>query len=185
MKIIKQIADNVVLFAEPDLMLDQTGCSGAGWAFRSINPSELVLEEAAEIPDGFVCGGWTYSNGTWATNDIGEQALLPAKRTAKIAELEAARLTVEYSNITHAGQTWKADKISRDLLGQVLAVGSVPSGMYWRDAAGTPRAMTYTDLQALGRAILDRGFLADQNLETKKAAVAAAATAAEIMAITW
>ncbi len=44
--------------------------------------------------------------------------------------------------------------------------------------------MTYADLQALGRAIFDRGFLADQNLEAKKAAVNAAATVAEIDSIT-
>lgn len=185
MKIVKRQSNNVVLFIGNDLVLDEMGLRGAGWTFRSnIDPNELVLEEVAEIPEGFVGGGWSYSSGTWAINATGEQALLPVKRAEKIAELEAARLAVEYSDITHAGQTWKADKDARALLAQVLSVGSVPAGMYWRDSAETPHAMTYTDLQALGRAILDRGLAADLNLETKKAAVNATATAAEIESIT-
>ncbi len=186
MKIVKRQSNNVVLFIGNDLVLDEMGLRGAGWTFRSnIDPNELVLEEVAEIPEGFVGGGWSYSSGTWAINATGEQALLPVKRAEKIAELEAARLAVEYSDITHAGQTWKADKDARALLAQVLAPGSVRANAYWRDAAGTKHTMTYADLQALGRAISDRGFDADETLETKKATVNAAATAAEIDSINW
>ncbi|MBL8500315.1 MAG: DUF4376 domain-containing protein [Nitrosomonas sp.] len=185
MKIAKRSADNVVLFIGNDLVLDQSGLRGAGWTFRNIDPNELVLEEVVEVPARFVGGGWTYADGVWTANEIGEQALLPIKRAEKIAELEAARLAIEYSNIDHAGQTWKADRDSRALLAQVLAPGSVPAGAYWRDASGTKHTMTYSELQALGLAISTRGYSADATLETKKAAVAAATTAAEIDAITW
>lgn len=186
MKIVKRSADNVVLFVGNDLVLDEQGLRGAGWTFRSnIDPNELVLDEAAEIPEGFVGGGWAYAGGVWTINTVGEQALLPAKRTEKIAELEAARLALEYSDIVHAGQTWKADKDSRALLAQVLAPGSVPAGAYWRDASGTKHTMTYSELQALGLAMSTRGYSADETLETKKAAVAAATTAAQIDSITW
>lgn len=185
MKIIKRIADNVVLFFGDDLALNQNGASGDGWIFRGIDPNELALEEIAGIPDGFVGGGWTYANGVWTINAIGEQTLLPAKRAEKIAELQAVGVALVYSDITHAGQVWKTDLDSRALLAQTLSCGSVPVDMYWRDASGIPHAMTYADLQALARAILDRGFAADKNMETKKAAVAAATTAAQIDSITW
>ena len=185
MRIIKQSADNVVLFAGPDLILNQNGCSGASWTFRNIDPNELVLEEVAEVPARFVGGGWTYADGIWMITVIGEQTLLPAKRTEKIAELEAACLAYQYSNITHAGQTWRADKDARALLAEVLAPGSVRPNAFWPDISGTDHTMTYEDLQALGRAISDRGYDAAETLKAKKTAVAAAATAEEIDLITW
>lgn len=185
MKIIKRRDNNVVIFFGADLALDESGCSGAGWKLRNIDPNDLVLDEAAEIPDGFVGGGWTYASGVWTINTVGEQALLPAKRAEKIAELQAIGLALVYSDIAHAGQTWKTDSDSRALLAQTLAVGSVPEDMYWRDASGAPHTMTYAELQALARAIFDRGFAADKNMETKKAAIAAATTVAQIDSITW
>lgn len=185
-KIIKRWADNVVLFVGNDLVLDEAGLRGAGWTLRSdIDPNDLVLDEAEEIPEGFVGGGWAYANGVWTINTVGEQAILPTKRAEKIAELQAIGLALVYSDITHAGQTWKTDPDSRALLAQTLAVGSVPEDMYWRDTSGTPHTMTYFELQALARAIFDRGFAADKNMEMKKVAVAAATTAEEIDAITW
>lgn len=186
MKLVKTYPGNVVLFTGNDLVLDEAGLRGAGWTFRSnFDPNDLVLDEADEIPEGFVGGGWTYANGVWTINTVGEQALLPAKRAEKIAELQAIGLALVYSNITHAGQTWPTDAESRSLLSEILSMGSVPEDMYWRDTSGTPHTMTYAELQALARAIFDRGFAADKNMETKKAAIAAATTAAQIDAITW
>ncbi|MBL8500322.1 MAG: DUF4376 domain-containing protein [Nitrosomonas sp.] len=185
MKIIKLKSNNIVIFAGTNLAIENNICRGDGWTFDKIDVTLLEIETVENIPAGFVGGGWTYSDGIWAVNEIGEQSLLPAKRLAKIAELEATRLALEYSDIDHAGQTWRADKDSRTLLAQVLAPGSVPAGAYWRDASGTKHTMTYSELQALGLAISTRGYDADEKLETKKAAVAAAATAEEIDLITW
>lgn len=112
-------------------------------------------------------------------------AVLGVARASKIAELKGGYVAEVYSPIDHAGNTWGADPDSRTLLAQVLAVGSVPEGMYWRDHYQTPVAMTYTDLQALGRAILDRGLMADQNLMTKTVLANAAASIEGINAITW
>lgn len=185
-KIVKRVSDNVVLFAGQAFAISGDGVvTGNGWVCRNLTGVDLIIEEVASLPDLYVAGGWTYTGGTWEPNSTGDAYILPAKRAAKIAELEAARLAVEYSDITHAGQTWKADKTSRDLLAQVLAPGSVRANAYWRDAAGAAHEMTYADLQALGRAISDRGYTADENLETKKAVAVAAATAEEIDAITW
>ena len=57
--------------------------------------------------------------------------------------------------------------------------------MYWRDAAGTEHAMTFAQLEALGRAILERGLTADANLKTKRAAVEAAGTVEDVDAVVW
>ena len=83
--------------------------------------------------------------------------LLAESKTAKLAELKSAFDAENYADIDHDNKTWRADKESQQLLSDVLAPGSVPVGMYWRDAAETQHAMTFASLQALGRAMLDRG----------------------------
>ena len=185
MRIIKLKSNDIVIFAGTNLAIESNICRGDGWTFDKIDITLLEIETVENIPAGFFGGGWTYADGVWTINAIGEQTLLPAKRAQKIAELEAVRLALEYSDIVHAGQTWKADSTSRALLAQVLAPGSLPAGAYWRDASGVKHTTTYADLQALGLAISTRGYSADATLEIKKAAVAAAATAEEIDSITW
>lgn len=185
MKIIKYISNNIVIFTGNDLSLDQNGCRGAGWQFRNIDPNELTLETVDSIPEQFVGGGWSYAAGVWTSNAIADQIILPPKRAGKMAQFTAQATAENLSNIDYMGYTWRADSASQTLLAQVLAIGSVPEGMYWRDSSGTPRAMNYANLQGLGVAILMRGLAADSNLMTKTAAVVAATTAAEIDAITW
>ena len=184
-KIVRRISDQVVLFAAPELSLSNTTVIGEGWTCKNLDVTQLEVLEVDSLPEYYVAGGWMYDSGVWTLNSTGNQYMLPVKRAQKIAELEAARLTLEYSNIDHAGQNWKADSTSRALLAQVLAPGSLPADAYWRDAAGTKHTVTYSDLQALGLAISTRGYSADATLEIKKAAVAAAATAEEIDSITW
>lgn len=106
-------------------------------------------------------------------------------KVAKINELKAAFDAENHADIDHDNKTWRADKASQQLLSDVLAPGSVPVGMYWRDAAETQHAMTFADLQALGRAMLDRGLILDNKFETKKAAVIAAQSIESVNAITW
>lgn len=185
MKIIKRQSDNVVLFTGDDLVLDGDGCRGAGWQLRNINPNELTLETVESIPEQFVGGGWSHTDGIWTSNAIADQVILPAKRAEKIANITALATAANLANIEYLGHTWRADGVSQALLAQVLAVQSVPVNMYWRDASGTPQPMTYADLQGLGAAILARGLSADENLMTKTAAVNAATTAAEIDEIVW
>lgn len=110
---------------------------------------------------------------------------LKAAKDVKLTELQAAYNAANYANIDHDSKTWRADVQSQQLLAAVLSVGSVPEGMYWRDVTETQNAMTFSDLQALASAILTRGLTLDSNLDTKKAAVAAATTIAEVDAVTW
>jgi len=185
MKIVKRISDNVVLFAGDNLAIEQSAVTGDGWWFSRIDVTLLTVEDVDSIPPYFIGSGWTYSDGIWSSTETGDQYMLPAKREGKVAELEAARIAVGFANIVHDGKIWKADLSAWQLISQILSVGSVPEGFYWRDVDGMQHDMTYTDLQALGAAILQRAFSADVNLQTKKASVAAAETAAEIDSIAW
>lgn len=110
---------------------------------------------------------------------------LEEAKSEKIAELNNAYASAIYADIEQNGKTYRADEAGQNLLGKILAVGSVPAGMYWRDTNGTKNSMTFADLQALAGAILARGLAADEKLDTKRAAVDAAATLSEIEAITW
>ncbi|WP_170841628.1 DUF4376 domain-containing protein [Nitrosomonas aestuarii] len=112
-------------------------------------------------------------------------AVLPAAKSAKVESLTASYESEIYANISHDGKTWIADKKSQETLSQVLSVGSVPEGMYWRDATGASNPMTYADLQALAATILARGLAADTNLSAKLSAVDGASTLTEVDAITY
>lgn len=184
MKLIRRKADNVVLFAAKILTLDDTGVHGNGWNAWNLDLNAIeLLDVLTSVPVGFVGGGWTFINGTWASNAAGLAVILPDKRVQKINELQDKYVSVVYSPITHAGYTWSTDKVSRELLAQVLAAGRVPVGMYWRDITGVPRDMTYVALQDLAYAILERGLAEDLTLMTKTGAVMAATTMAEIDAV--
>lgn len=185
MKIIKRKSDNVVIFAGDDLVLDENGCRGDGWQLRNMDSSSLSLEDVESIPEQFVGSGWAYADGIWTSNQIADQVILPAARAEKIEQFTEQATAVNFSNIDYIGYTWRSDPASQTLLAQVLAIGSVPNGMYWRDSLGVPRAMTYVNLQGLGAAILSRGLVADNNLMTKTAALNAATTAADIGLIEW
>ena len=185
MKIIKRQSDNIVLFAGNGLAIEQDGVSGPGWKFRNVDVESLTIEDADNIPEGFVGGGWTFVDSVWTSNSVGDQEILPRKRAKKIIELRQGYVSAVYADIDHAEHVWGADPDSRALLSQVLAVGSVPEGMYWRDSSGIPRSMAYPDLQGLAYAILVRGLAADLNLMTKTASVGAAITLEDIDSIAW
>lgn len=185
MKIIKNAANNVVLFAGNDLVLTENGCGGDGWQFRNIDPNNLTLETVVSIPAQFVGGGWSYAEGVWTSNEIADQVILPVKRAEKIAQLEAQSSAANTANIDYLGHSWRADLAGQALLAQVLSLDAVPSDMYWRDSSGVSYTMTLQELKGLGLAILIRGLGIDTNLKAKTAAVKAATTAAEIDSIAW
>ena len=106
-------------------------------------------------------------------------------KKSKIEELQAAYVSDVYADIVHDSKTWKADVQSRELLAQTLSVGSVPAGMYWRDSSEVQHSMTFSQLQALALAILERGLAADANVVAKIAAVNVAADQAAIDLIVY
>ena len=112
-------------------------------------------------------------------------AALSESKAAKLVELKAAYDAANYADIEHNSKIWRADQATQQLLSSVLSVGSVPAGMYWRDVTETQNPVAFADLQALAGAILARGLTLGSNLDTKKAAVAAATSVSEIDAINW
>lgn len=185
MKIVKRTdRSDLVVFAGDKLTLVGQVVTGNGWSYTAPVNWVMVLEDAV-LPEGYVSGGWTYTAGVWAINATGSSAFLPGLRKLQIERLTAASLAAEYEDITYDAIVWAADDSSRYLLTQALAVGSVPVGMYWRDAAGTPRAVTYAYLQGLALKMAERALAIDTQLTSKMATVEAASTAAAIRSVVW
>ncbi len=185
MKIIKRTdAGDLVVFAGPNLALNGQVVSGNGWAYTAPGSWVMVLEEAT-LPDGYLAGGWTYTGGVWTINATGAAGAFPGRKQAKIASLTASALEAEYEDVTYDAIVWEADESTRYLLTQTLAVGSVPVGMYWRDAEGTPHDVTYPYLQGLALVIAEQALAVDIQLTDKMAEVEAANTIAAINAVTW
>lgn len=96
MKVIKRIADNVVLFAGDDVALDAEGASGAGWVAAFVTTDGHVVDNAQQLPDGFAGGCFTYSAGVWAMlpevqaqADAAAAAQLVAGRAALVLRIDA------------------------------------------------------------------------------------------------
>lgn len=111
--------------------------------------------------------------------------VLGEAKSEKRAELQAAYDAALSANIDYNSKTYSATKERRELLSEILSVGSVPVDMYLIDINGDQNAMTYADIQAIGQALLARGLAANSNLNTKLAAVDAATDIASIELITW
>jgi len=185
MKIIKRTdRSNLVVFAGENLTLVGQVVTGNGWTYTAPLNAVMVLEEAV-LPEGYVSGGWTYTDGVWSINDTGKAASFPGLRKLQIEQLTAASLEAEYEDISYDSRVWAADDSARYLLTQALAVGSVPVGMYWRDVTGTPHDVTYSYLQGLALEMAERALAIDEQLTSKMALVEAATTAAAIRAIVW
>ena len=94
MKILIRDLDNVVVYAQDDLDLTDTGASGEGWVNRHLTTANARIEDAP-MPELFAAGIWTYSGGVWALhNQTGYDALVGATLNpqikAKIAVLESS-----------------------------------------------------------------------------------------------
>ena len=185
MRIVKRVeAGNLVVFSGPILELRGQVVRGFGWSYTAPNDWVLVLEEA-ELPEGFVNGGWTYTNGTWAINAAGRAGVFPGKRKVQSLVMFQAAKEANYAPITYNGVDWPTDEVTRDALAQILSIGRVPNGMYWRDINGAKQAVTYLDLQNIAFAIVERALAIDIKLDSKKAEIATANNIAAINAVTW
>lgn len=186
MKIIKRTdAGDLVIFAGANLTLNGQTATGNGWSYTAPGNWVMVLEDGVTLPEGYVSSGFTYTGGVWTINATGAASAFPGRKQAKIASLTASALAAEYEDVTYDSIVWLADDSTRYLLTQALAVGSVPVGMYWRDAAGTPHDVTYGYLQGLALVIAEQALAVDIQLTSKIAEVEAANSIAAINAVTW
>ena len=77
-------------------------------------------------------------------------------QNTKIAELYSSYNKSNLLDIPYMNTIFKADKKSQDVIVSVLSNSSVPYGFFWMDKANNQVDMTFTDLQGLNSAILDR-----------------------------
>lgn len=103
----------------------------------------------------------------------------------------AAAIAQPVSFTSKAGvvKTYQADPDSANKLGQMLlaylGAQATPAGFYWLSADNTQVPFSYADLQGLAADMGAQGFAAFAHLQTLKAEVRAATTAAAVSAIVW
>lgn len=172
-----------------------------------IAPLELSAKQAAVFADGAWSAVADHRGETWydqttgnavEIEELGEPAShlapeLPAAmqlaqaRDAQAAVLNSACRQASAQPVSYLGTTFQADAASQDKVHKALVAlnGQVPDGFYWLDAANEQVAMTFADLQGLAAAMWAQDWAAFQNLQTKKAAVLAATTVADVQAVAW
>ena len=92
MKIIKQLSDNVVVFSGDNLILTETGTRGYSWEARMFTTANAVLEDATDLPAGYINNCWTYADGIWQ--------VLPAAQFKVDRVLELIRLSTVPKEVT-------------------------------------------------------------------------------------
>jgi len=154
--------------------------------------TNIIVVSAADpawilIPSGIpVAIGWAYDGVSFAP---------PAKPAPTLAEAQEARLALmdstyealEHASIAYMGTTFQADEYSQDLIAKTLVAlgGATPANLGWWDVSNTRVLMTNAQLQGLGQTIFARNQPLYINKQTKKAAIRAALTVAEVGAIVW
>lgn len=81
MKILIRNVDNVVIYAQSDLVLTETELQGDGWRDPKFTTANARIEEA-ELPANWAGAVWSYVGGAWsvfdqAQHDKNIQATLP------------------------------------------------------------------------------------------------------------
>jgi hypothetical protein len=121
---------------------------------------------------------FVYNAATWGVDII----------TQKISHISS--LTNSYQNaisadIAYMSTTFAMDSASRQLLAEMLSVGSVPPGFYYQDILNTQIPMIYAQLQFLGYLAFVRRQDAFTHLQLLKAQVNAAITFTDLQAVVW
>ena len=90
--IIRKQDDVVVCLSPTPFTITDSLVSGGGWQLDEYNASNIIEEEVAEIPSGYVNGAWTYKNNQWsAVNQSAVDALLQAQKQNKMVEVRMIR----------------------------------------------------------------------------------------------
>lgn len=110
---------------------------------------------------------------------------LDQTKTKQIAALEAAYTAAIQLPVAYMATTFQADSDSQDILAKSLVPGKVPVGFYWIDSANAKVTMTFVQAQDLAYAMLVQGMTNFDKLQTKKTAVRAALTVADVQLVVW
>jgi len=113
---------------------------------------------------------------------------LARAKALKMAEIERARDTAIFSDVSAHGRLWQADRRSQEILGQAitLAQAGLPLPEAWRDASNSNMAITSpADLLGIAGAVAQQTHAAYVKSWNLKAQVDAATTPAQVDAIVW
>jgi hypothetical protein len=161
-------------------------------ALHFLSAQDLINAQAHGLP--LPDPGWTVATTAQVQAIQNPPLTLSQAQSVKIASLVTsyqAAISVPVSFKTAAGvtQTFQADAQSvanvQATLAGLAKAAATPTGFYWVAADNTQVPFTYADVQGLAAAMLAQGWVAFQNLQTKKTAVMAATTVASVQSITW
>lgn len=169
------------------------GLAGAG---------EAVIEQQAPTVEGCWWDGQAFQTvpqkpagrvtWSWASKQWSDQRTLEQTKAAKNAEINAARAAANQTYFTYAGKQIAVDALSRSDIdaanGIISLTGALPGG--WPGAWKTVdnSYVLLSDVAAwtsFFTAMVAQGTANFQHSQTLKAALASAATVAEVDAITW
>lgn len=182
MKILIRNSDNVVIYAQDDLILD-TEAHGDNWRDPNFNVTNATLIDAT-LPRLWSGAVWSYINAVWTVVDPARYAeLLNAEKAAMWAKIKAERERRKYTGGFLVGTLWfDSDPDSRSqyltMLNMATEQALLTTYVFrpaWKTMSGATTPMTV----ALVRQIRDAGFATDaaifDNAEAHKTAMEASA----------
>jgi len=122
MKILIRNSDNVVIYAQSDLLLDEEA-HGKGWRDPNFNLQNATLADA-DLPENWQGAVWSYSNGVWAVVDAAAHTEYTAqkKATEDAAALELSKTTgIEILGVMCSATKTDQSGLSAVALGVTLA----------------------------------------------------------------
>jgi hypothetical protein len=191
----------VYLIDSGQILQSATGTDASVQGFRTATTEILEISEASVIATGYVEDGaihpfhaqpsphhvFDYTTKQWI-----DPRTLADLKLVKNAEINAARLKANRGTFTFMGKPISCDELSRSdidgLNGIVTLLGAMPPDWigFWKtadnDYIAIPDVATWTGLYG---AMVAQGQANFAHSQALKAALAAAATAAEVEAIAW
>lgn len=196
MKILIRNSDNVVIYAEQNLVLTAEGTSGDGWFSPQFTTANSTIGDA-ELPPRWTGAIWAYINGVWAIADpVAYNAALNAEITAlKIAknnQINTWRAEANQTYFTHQGKRIACDQLSRSDIDAVAAnislTGAFPAGFpgAWKAIDNTYIMLpNIAAFKLMYESMTLQGTTNFGQSQSLKATLAAATTVEQINAIIW
>lgn len=166
MKILIRKSDNVVIYAQDDLILD-TEVHGNGWRDPQFNTDNALLGDAA-LPDNWIGAVWSYSNGVWAVADTAAHAEHLANLAAKTNAVRAGIHTAiraerdrrKFNGVFVSDKWIHTDTYSRTQWMAMVMMGASVPAIAWTTMDNT----TITTSQALAGAVFQATATLDATL---------------------
>lgn len=168
---------------------DTDALTYAGIDFKSADYIEMTSAQWSARLDNPYYDPSTKSFGATPPAPTLEQAQATQLATMAAAYASAIQQPVAFTNAAGTAKTYQADPGSVSNLQNMLlayqGTKTVPSGFYWVSEDNTQVPFTYADMEGLATTMGNQGLAAFQNLQTKKAAINAATTVAQVQTVTW